>query len=343
MQTLTAPTSFIVHDDLDAVVATMADARSAATQRAYQQALRSLLTHYGERGWDIYPQTGSRLDSDLFVKQLLLYFQHLIHEGRSYSTLNKLLAAVKAHAWEVEPHAHGLLWSESIRRFMSGAARQQKTRAVRKAKSFTVDDLRRLYSLARTDRSPRSIRDRALIAVGVAGALRSSSIADLTFGDVSKATLIDGIDLSLRFSKTDQTGEGAVIPIARAADAALCPVRHLDAWRTVMFTRGATDAAPLFPTIRGTHGVTENAIANPSLTLTEMLRSRVLHAGIASTEEAAAYSSHSLRATFITLSSQAGVNEASIAAVSGHKDMKTLRSYDRSSVERHAQAAYLDA
>ena len=66
-----------------------------------------------------------------------------------------------------------------------------------------------------------------------------------------------------------------------------------------------------------------------------------LHRAVTLTEaEVDRYSSHSLRATFITLSFSAGVPERDIAAVSSHKSA-AIREYDRRSAEAHAQIHYL--
>jgi integrase len=54
------------------------------------------------------------------------------------------------------------------------------------------------------------------------------------------------------------------------------------------------------------------------------------------------YSSHSLRATFITLSVQAGVSTETIQKTSGHKSPQMISAYDRTSVERAAQTNYLE-
>ena len=68
-----------------------------------------------------------------------------------------------------------------------------------------------VWRSCRPDR--RQWRDRAVIAVGFAGALRRSELVALPVADIAWAD--DGCRLTIRRSKTDQTGEGQVIPIPR--------------------------------------------------------------------------------------------------------------------------------
>ena len=75
----------------------------------------------------------------------------------------------------------------------------------------------------------RAIRDRAILALGLAAALRRSELVALEWRDVE---LVDkGLKLTLRHSKTDQEGEGHVIAVP--AGKALKPVERLKAWLAV--------------------------------------------------------------------------------------------------------------
>jgi integrase len=57
----------------------------------------------------------------------------------------------------------------------------------------------------------RAIRDRAILALGLAAALRRSELVALEWRDVE---MVDkGLKLTLRHSKTDQEGEGQVIAV----------------------------------------------------------------------------------------------------------------------------------
>lgn len=314
----------------------IAEELAPATRRAYQVQLGLLRNHYDNHGWTVFDA-----DPEAFVLHLLDYFTHQVDAGRSLSTINKTVSALRWEAGYTNPAYVGLLSSRPVKAFLTGVARQQKTRKVRKARSLTLSQLETVHTYLLKTRSVRAVRDRAFIALGVATALRASSLVELNLGDVEKAHTVDGLLVRVRFSKTDQEGAGQDIPVLRATNRILDPVRAVEAWVKVMRSLGFTDpATPLFPRVRKSV-VTGDRVLTADVLGSEIVRNALLDAGVVDADEAGAFSSHSLRATFITLSSQAGVPEASIATVSGHKSMRVLRSYDRSTVERHAQTAYL--
>lgn len=270
------------------VFSAIAEELAPATRRAYQVQLGLLRDYYNTKGWEVFDESG-----EAFVLHLLDYFTHQVESGRSLSTINKTVSALRWEAGYTNPAYVGLLSSRPVKAFLGGVARQQK------------------------NRSMRSIRDRAWIALGVATALRASSMAELTLGDMEKASTMDGLRIRVRFSKTDQEGVGQDIPVMRASNRTLDPVRALEAWVKVMRSVGITSPdAPLFPRIRKSV-ITADRILSADVVGTDLTRQALVDSGVCEAHEAEAFSSHSLRATFITLSSQAGVQEASIAQVSG--------------------------
>ena len=323
-------------DDLR-MFAAIEDELAPSTRVAYELQLRLLRSFYESNGWSVFDA-----DPTEFVKHFLTYLSSLVEDGRSVSTLNKVVSALRWEAGYTNPAYTGLLSARPVKAFLAGVARQHKSRQPRKAKSLTLSQLESMQSHLNKQKSMAAIRNRAMLALGIATALRSSSLGELQLGDISRAVTMDGLIVSVRFSKTDQTGEGVDIPVKRSDNRLLDPVRAVDAWIGVLRAQGFSDPSmPLFPRIRGTRAITVAPIQNPNMIITSLLRDLLVDVGILTPVDAAGYSSHSLRATFITLSSQADVSEASIAAVSGHKSMRVLRSYDRSTVERHGQTDYL--
>lgn len=71
-----------------------------------------------------------------------------------------------------------------------------------------------------------SVRDWALLALGMAKALRRSKLATLQFADLKRVT--EGLCVTMRFSKTDQDRAGATIAIPE--ERGLRPKTLLDAW-----------------------------------------------------------------------------------------------------------------
>jgi hypothetical protein len=83
------------------------------------------------------------------------------------------------------------------------------------------------------------VRDRALILLGFAGAFRRSELVGLDIEDCAFGK--DGLTVTLRRSKTDQTGEGRRIGIPYGSNPETCHVRNLQDWTE----QGAITGGPL--------------------------------------------------------------------------------------------------
>lgn len=166
-----------------------------------------------------------------------------------------------------------------------------------------------------TDR-PRDLRDKALLLIGFAGALRRSELVGLNYDDI---TLVDeGIVLTIRRSKTDQLGKGRKIgiPFGRPA---LCAVIAFVAWQT----RDNLNAGPIFRRIDkhgnvGTDRLSAEAVCS-------IIRERASVAGL----DAPQYSGHSLRAGLATSAARAGVSSWKIRSQTGHASDAMLARYVR--------------
>jgi site-specific recombinase XerC len=84
-----------------------------------------------------------------------------------------------------------------------------------------------LFVLDATGKQLKDIRDRALLLIGFAAALRRSELVALDVADVEHVRR--GVVLHLRRSKNDHDGKGhkVAIPYGRSR---WCPVASLDAW-----------------------------------------------------------------------------------------------------------------
>lgn len=133
--------------------------------------------------------------------------------------------------------------------------RRDRRHTPKQAQPLTADDLTEIATtlrIAAADATPdarlRATRDLALLRTLWSGLLRRSEAAALTWGDVALAGDDDaGIStLTIRQSKSDQEGQGAVVPLTPKTTAALV------AWRDASHPDGAPDDdAPLFATWRG--------------------------------------------------------------------------------------------
>jgi site-specific recombinase XerD len=179
------------------------DSLATNTRRAYLSDLAEF-----ERWGGSIPASGETVAAYLAARADTLAVASLVRHVASIS---------KAHeAWRLPNPTR----SELVRATLRGIKRTRGC-AQREAKPLLRDDL--LLVLDAMGNSIKDLRDRALLLLGFAGALRRSELVGLDLGDVERVR--QGIVLHLRRSKTDQDGEGRKIgiPFGRTR---WCPVIH---------------------------------------------------------------------------------------------------------------------
>ncbi len=171
---------------------------------------------------------------------------------------------------------------------------------------------------------PVAIRDKALLLVGWAGALRRSEIAAL---DRQHAVFTpEGLAITIASSKTDQEGKSELVPIEPATNPDLCPIRALLAWHAYLGSQPPFEISALFcRTYFG--GLFEERILDREIN--EVVKTWARKADIAPDQPGAVFSGHSLRAGFITTAAQAGRAEWQIMSHSRHKSYESFRRYIR--------------
>ena len=199
-----------------------------------------------------------------------------------------------------------------VARTVKAASRVRGT-AKRQAAPLRLEAMRHLsvaLPIVRSDVEKPMRRDQLLIALGWASALRASELVgldveDLTFiGDADHGE--GGVLIRIRRSKTDQTAAGEWVAVPYASQYAGCPVRLAMAWTRRVRT------GPLFRHI-DRHGRQQRRLTADSV-------SRILRTTIATiyAEDPAPYSSHSLRAGFVTEARAHGVPDDLIARHTRH-------------------------
>jgi site-specific recombinase XerC len=110
--------------------------------------------------------------------------------------------------------------------------------------------LKELIGLIPTD-TPQGLKDRAMLLVHFAVALRRSETVALNLEDIAPDEHGDLL-VHIRRSKTDQEGHGVVLGIRRTGNGS-CPVAALEAWlahRATMAKASQEPTAPLFVDVR---------------------------------------------------------------------------------------------
>lgn len=177
--------------------------------------------------------------------------------------------------------------------------------------------------------STKGIRDRALLLLGFAGALRRSELVALDVTDVTPTD--NGLLIMLRRPKTDQEGEGRTVGIPYGSHLETCPVRAVQAW----FQSSEITEGPIFRPV-DQHGVI-GATRLSDRSVARIIQSSAKRAGL----DPEQFAGHSLRAGLATAAAAAGVSEHDIARTTGHRSVAVLRRYVRTATvfERNAAAS----
>lgn len=259
------------------------------TRRAYRAQWRAFASWCETHGRESLPAAPATL---------ALYLTDRARLGRTVATLGLALSAIRAvhrDAGFADPAA-----VPAVRTVWEGIRRTHGT-AQRRATPMTPELLRTtLASLS--GGSLRGVRDRALLLLGFAGALRRSEIvaldvADLTF-DSARGFLV-----RIRRSKTDQTGAGADVAIPFASHADVCAVRTVRQW----IERAEITVGPLFRSV-DRHGHIGQRLDGRDVA--RIVKKSAARAGI----DASSISGHSLRAGLATAAALAGKADRTIMA-----------------------------
>jgi len=218
---------------------------------------------------------------------LAAYLADLALTDRPATIGRKLAAIAVAHrdAGLESPTEHGL-----VKRTLAGIRRDRGTAPHQKT-ALLVDDLRRM--VAPLGASLLDRRDRALILLGFAAALRRSELVALHAADVRMEE--EGLVLTLRRSKTNQEGRLETIAVAYGSEMRTCPVRAVWAW---IAAAGLVDG-PLFVGLTPQGGLRSAPLGDRMVA--HVVKRRCKAVGIDPSEVAG----HSLRRGFATAAARA--------------------------------------
>jgi len=161
----------------------------------------------------------------------------------------------------------------------------------------------------------KKIRDRSIILIGFSGGFRRNEIVSLDSDDLDFVN--EGLKITLRRSKTDQLGEGLVKALPYFDNSKYCPVKSIQKW--IEITK--INTGPLFRRFTKGLNLSEKRLTDQTVAL--IIKEYLKLAGIDSKN----YSGHSLRSGFATSAAEAGAEERSIMAMTGHKSTEMVRRY----------------
>jgi integrase len=213
---------------------------------------------------------------------------------------------------------------------MRGIRRTHGT-ARRQAAAITVGELRAIVDTL--PNTADGLRDRAVLAVGFAGALRRSELIGLDIGGTQASVgsvEIDrqGAHILLRRSKPDPFGKGLARWLPRGGSP--CPVEALERW----LAHARIASGPVFRRVRvgGAVGTTRLDVDSVSFIVRRAVYRHALLSGAREHEarlRMQEVTSHSLRVGFVTSALMAGVSCEDIAQHIGWRTTELVFRYAR--------------
>ena len=295
-------------------------AKSANTTRAYTSDWRQFEAWCDERGLEPLPARGEAVATYLAV---------LAQAGRADSTIGRHLAAI---GWRHRQQGHVPPTARDDRMViadtLAGIRREARVRPSNKKAAIAAVDLMKMIT-AVCGIGSKAVRDRAVLALGLASALRRSELVALQLADVQLVK--EGARITVRHSKTDQEGEGQTIAIPNGQ--AILPVARLKAWLAV---RGE-GPGPLFTRFASRGEMTGLPMSDRAIA--RIVQKYAALAGLDPTT----VGGHSLRAGFLTEAARSGASLPKMQEVSRQKKLEVLLGYIRSAelFEDHAGEGFL--
>ena len=257
------------------------------------------------------------------------YCSALADAGAKPATIAQRIAAIsKAHRAYAEtlPDEQKRTFDNPIsgqivKSTMAGIKRTLTT-AQTKKQAITSTELKKIVK-AMPDTNI-SKRDKAMLLLGFAAALRRSEIVALDVNDIR----IDGdsVTVTIRQSKTDQTGAGYQVVIPCSDSRIICPIQALRDWMKLIPTSGA-----LFQSMDTNDMPTGKRLTDRVVAL------RIKHYAEVVGLDERQFAGHSLRSGLITTAYANDVAEGDIQAISRHKNSNILRGYNRNKATNQAR------
>lgn len=288
----------------DAARAYAASSRSPNTARAYEGDLRRFASWCREHGFAAMPASPQTVG---------LYLTALAERGKRPSTIRRAKAAI-AQAHRLAGHDPPPTDDARVRSVERGIRRELGT-APAQVRPLLPEELR--VAFEQPPASSRAVRDRAMVLLGFAGAMRRSELVGLAARDIEFSA--EGVVIRIRSSKTDPEGQGARIAVPFGEHEATCPVRALRAWLALL----RSDATgPLFREVRGRAILRERASDRA-------VARAVKRVARAANLDADAYSGHSLRSGLATAAARTGRSDRAIMRQGRWRSRATVDAYVR--------------
>ena len=267
------------------------NSKAGNTLRAYQSDFKDFSRFCSKNGFKAMPTE---------AKIIALYLTHLSSFSK-FSTLKRRLASIKV-VHKLKGHyldtKHPIITEN-----LMGIKRKMGIKQISK-KPLLINDLKLIIDVINEEKKEiKKYQDKALILIGFAGGFRRSELVGLDYEDID--FVMEGVKITIKKSKTDQTGIGMIKAIPYFENQDYCPVLSLKEWINLSKIKNGK----IFK------------ISDKSVAL--KIKKYALLAGLNHHK----YAGHSLRSGFATSTAEIGADERSIMAMTGHKTTQMVRRY----------------
>lgn len=303
-----------LHTNLEDVGAFILASKAASTRRAYDSDWR----HF--KAWC---DSHNLCPLPALPATVVLYITDLARptdgsEARKPATIARKITSINTMHKDAKLDSPATMTNRTLAATVAGIRRELGTAQTMK-KPLTRN---RVVKILNSLEGPiAAARDKALVLIGFAGALRRSELATIEVEHVKWHS--KGITIKLPRSKTDQEGKGREVEIQYGTNERTCPVLALKDWLAVS---GITEGF-VFRSV-GRHGSIGKALYSGSVG--RIIQRLVTRAKISHPEE---YGGHSLRAGFVTEASANGATDPQIMKQTGHSTPTMVRRYSRADKE----------
>ena len=247
-------------------------------------------------------------------KVVSLYLTYLSSRSVKISTLKRRLVSIGV-IHKLKGHYLDTKHPSIIENLMG--IKRRKGSIQKGKKPLLINALKELINVIDEQESEKikKLRDRSIILIGFSGGFRRNEIVSLDYDDLDFVS--EGLKIRLKRSKTDQFGEGTVKGLPYFDNIQYCPVVSIKNWLEI----SKISSGPLFRRFKKGSNLSENRLTDQTVAL--LIKEYLQLAGIDNKN----YSGHSLRSGFATTAAEAGVEERSIMAMTGHKSSEMVRRY----------------
>ena len=275
------------------------------TVRAYKSDFNDFGLFCAQNGFKSLPTTPDIIS---------LYLSYLSSKDNKVSTLKRRLVSIKV-LHRLKGH---YLDSKNpiIIETLMGIKRRKGSNQIGK-KPILINNLKEIINAIdkQNKEEIKKYRDRSILLIGFSGGFRRNEIVSLDYEDLDFVP--EGLKITIRRSKTDQFGEGSIKALPYFDRSQYCPVVSLKRWIEISKIK----SGPLFRRFVKGLKLSKNRLTDQTVAL--IVKEYLNLAGIDNKN----YSGHSLRSGFATAAAEAGVEERSIMAMTGHKSPEMVRRY----------------